>query len=112
MPAETFTWSVRTEAQGDGSFLVAEAKFGDGYRQTSPDGLNNESQTWIISRVGRSAVVGPILTFLRAHKGGNSFLWTPPLGVAGYYLCKTYSIVAHGNDVHTLSATFEQTFQP
>ncbi|WP_211195175.1 phage tail protein [Stenotrophomonas maltophilia] len=110
--ADVFTWCVRTEITGTGDFLVKEARFGDGYRQTSADGLNNESQQWPISIVGRESKVGPALAFLRARQGAVSFLWTPPLGVQGYYLCKTYTLTPHGNGVYTLAATFEQTFQP
>lgn len=110
--ADVFTWCVRTEITGTGDFLVKEARFGDGYRQTSADGLNNESQQWPISLVGREPKIRAALDFLRARKGGVSFLWTPPLGDQGYYLCKTYSATPHGNGVFTLTATFEQTFQP
>lgn len=110
--AEVFAWPVRTGVSGGGEFLVSEARFGDGYVQTSPDGLNNESQSWPIAIVGRQEKVGPVLEFIRAHQGGTSFLWTPPLGVQGLYLCKTYEVLPHGGGVYTLSATFEQTFQP
>lgn len=110
--ADEFTWCVRTDSTGSGSFDVKEARFGDGYRQTSADGLNNETQQWPISIVGREAKVLPALAFLRARRGAVSFLWTPPLGVQGLYLCKNYNINGHGNGVFTLSATFEQTFQP
>jgi phage-related protein len=109
---DVFTWSVRTDVQGQGSFAVQEARFGDGYRQTVGDGLNNESQTWPVSLVGREAYIRPVLEFLRARKGAISFYWTPPLGEQGFYLCTAYTINAHGAGVYTLTATFEQTFQP
>lgn len=110
--AEVFTWCVRTEINGTGDFLVREARFGDGYRQTAADGLNNETQQWPVTLVGRADKIGAALTFLRERKGAVSFLWTPPLGVQGLYLCTSYSLTPHGGGVYTLSATFEQTFQP
>lgn len=110
--ADEFTWCVRTEITGTGTFATRSAQFGDGYQQNASEGLNNESQQWPISMVGRASKVGPALEFIRARKGAVSFLWTPPLGEQGLYLCKTYNITAHGNGVFTLSATFEQTFQP
>lgn len=110
--AEVFTWCVRTDINGSGEFNVKQAQFGDGYRQTSADGLNNETQQWPISIVGRQPKVGPALEFLRERQGAVSFLWTPPLGVQGLYLCRTYNITPHGNGVFTLNAVFEQTFQP
>lgn len=109
---EVFTWCVRTDTTGAGEFDVKQAQFGDGYRQTASEGLNNEAQQWPVSIVGRESKVGPALAFLRARKGAVSFLWTPPLGVQGLYLCRAYNITVHGNGVFTLSATFEQTFQP
>ncbi len=110
--AEVFSWCVRTEITGTGEFSVREARFGDGYRQTTSEGLNNESQQWPISLVGREDKVGPALAFLRARRGAVAFLWTPPLGEQGLYLCRNYTLVPHGAGVYTLSATFEQTFQP
>ncbi|WP_329767987.1 phage tail protein [Stenotrophomonas muris] len=109
---ETFDWPVRVGVQGSGRFAVLSASFGDGYSQTAADGLNNERQQWPVSFVGYGADIAPILAFLRARKGAESFLWTPPLGQQGLYTCKEYNVTAHGNDAHTLSATFEQTFQP
>lgn len=110
--ADVFTWCVRTEITGTGTFDVASARFGDGYQQTAAQGINNESQEWPVSIVGREAKVAPALAFLRARRGAVSFLWTPPLGVQGFFLCKSYNLTPHGNGVYTLSATFEQTFQP
>ncbi|RRU23571.1 phage tail protein [Stenotrophomonas sp. 278] len=110
--AEEFTWCVRTEINGTGTFSVREAKFGDGYSQAASEGINNEEQQWPISIVGRAAKVQPALEFIRAHQGARSFLWTPPLGAQGLYRCKTYNLIPHGNGVFTLNATFEQTFQP
>lgn len=110
--AEVFNWCVRTDVVGTTDFLTKEARFGDGYRQTSADGLNNETQQWPVSIVGRADKVRLARDFLRAHRGAVSFLWTPPLGEQGLYLCKTYNLQAHGGGVYTLSATFEQTFQP
>ncbi|HGM7097124.1 phage tail protein [Stenotrophomonas maltophilia] len=109
---ERFEWPVRVGTQGQGSFVVKGAPFGDGYTQRSPDGLNNETQKWPVSFVGYEAQIKPILAFLRARKGAESFLWTPPLGEEGLYVCTEYSPTGHGGDLFTLAATFEQTFQP
>ncbi|MBO9859228.1 phage tail protein, partial [Xanthomonas sp. A1809] len=51
--AEVFTWPVRTEASGNVTLAVRAAQFGEGYRQTSPDGINPKRQSWNISRVGK-----------------------------------------------------------
>lgn len=109
--AEVFTWAVRTEASGNVTLAVRGAQFGDGYRQTSADGINPKRQSWNISRVGKEELITQIIAFLDAH-AGRSFLWTPPLSVQGYYQCAAYNPVAHGGGNYTLSATFEQHFQP
>lgn len=110
--AEEFTWCVRTETTGTGTFDTRSAKFGDGYEQAAAEGINNERQQWPVSLVGKESKIEPALAFLRARRGATSFLWTPPLGAQGLYRCNTYSLTPHGNGVFTLNATFEQTFQP
>ncbi|MGY4892385.1 UNVERIFIED_CONTAM: phage tail protein [Xanthomonas axonopodis] len=109
--AEVFAWPVRTEASGNVTLAVRAAKFGDGYQQTSADGINPKTQIWNVSRVGKEELIAKIIAFLDAH-AGRSFLWTPPLSVQGYYQCKSYNPVAHGAGNYTLTATFEQHFQP
>ena len=113
---DVFTWKVLATASGEGEFAVNEARFGDGYSQAVAQGINNEKQTWNVTfhgrkRTGVFGILDP-LNFLRARKGSISFFWTPPLGVQGYYRCKRYSIRDEGGGHFTVSATFEQNWQP
>lgn len=110
--ADLFTWQGQLGAQGSADFRVLEAKFGDGYAQVVDDGLNTEVQNWPLSFSGKEAYVQPILAFLRSHKGGKSFRWTPPLGTEGLYRCKGYGLVPLGKGLYTLTATFQQYFAP
>lgn len=110
--AEIFTWSPMIEPQGSGKFRTRSAQFGDGYKQQVADGLNVESQSWPLTFRGSEAYVAPILAFLRARKGSQSFYWTPPLGVQSLFTCAEYGVTAHGGGHYTLTATFEQSFQP
>jgi phage-related protein len=113
---DTFTWKVTTAASGTGDFAVRESKFGDGYSQIVPAGINNEAQTWNVELIGRDRAgnygVRDPLAFLRARKGGTSFFWKPPLGVQGYYVCKGYGIRDVGGGLFSLTAKFEQVFYP
>lgn len=113
---DVFNWKVLATASGGGEFAVNESKFGDGYSQTVPQGLNNEFQNWSVTFAGRkrTGVFGVLdpLNFIRARKGGISFFWTPPLGVQGYYQCRRYSIRDEGGGLYTVTCEFKQVFQP
>lgn len=108
----TFTWKHNTKPSGDVTFRVLKAQFGDGYKQTVADGINNKSQDWPLTFTGLSTTIAPILAFLDARMGYQSFYWTPPLGTQGYYKCEKYAMRHLGGDSYEISATFEQSFQP
>lgn len=109
---DTFNWPVRIGAQGDETFRVREARFGEGYRQASPDGPNNDVQNWSVSFIGVKADAQAVVDFLRSHQGATSFYWTPPLGTQGYYKCGGFKPTALGGDVYQVDMTFEQDFKP
>jgi len=77
---QTFTWSPTSEPTGEEQFRVMTAQFGDGYKQTAGDGINNTAQSWPVQFVGSAAYITQIRDFLRAHGGVKPFFWTPPLG--------------------------------
>ena len=58
------------------------------------------------------ANVDPALAFIRARKGYESFVWTPPKGVAGLYRCKSYTPRDQGGGFFTLTMEFEQVYAP
>jgi len=108
----TFTWKHDAKPTGTKTFRVLKAQFGDGYEQTAADGINNASQSWPLTFTGRSARIAQIEAFLDARAGAQSFLWTSPRMVQGYYKCPSYESRHLGSDVWQLSATFNETFQP
>ncbi len=104
--------------QGAGSFALRTAKFGEGYVQDAGAGPNNESQVWPVAwTLGQTDAVA-LMAFLRAHGQGQTFFWTPPLGVQGYYVCTKYGITplvgnpVPGMGVYTITAQWEQRFKP
>lgn len=109
---DTFTWEVTSEASGGGEFVTSDAKFGDGYRQIAPLGINNDVQKWSVTFIGFDYEVEPVLAFIRDKAGAESFFWTPPLGVEGYYVCKSYKPVNAGGKVFRLHMELEQVFFP
>lgn len=113
MATETFTWQpAGPGAQGDIDLRVREAKFGDGYSQAVPDGINNKVQQWPLKFVGDRDTIKAIASFLDRHAGATSFYWTPPLGEQGFYKAAKYSSGPEAKGVYSLSATFQQVFRP
>lgn len=99
-------------AQGTTRFNVTEIVFGDGYVSSFGNGLHNKFQVWPMTWKGTVAEITPIRDFFDAHAGYKKFLWTPPLGVQGYYVVKEYSPLVEAAGNAQITATFEQRFAP
>jgi phage-related protein len=112
--ALTFGWAPTVAGStGTATALVRSAQFGDGYQQRAADGLNNVSSAFNLQWVGDASKIGAILAFLRARGGAESFLWTPPLwDDAGLFYCETWTEPVKDGKTYTITATFQQTFQP
>lgn len=110
--AETFTWLPRADPDGEFTFATRAVQFGDGYSQAVGEGINTQAQSWPLTFSGKAAYIAPIKAFLEARGGHESFLWTPPLGTAGYYRCTGFRLRDRGADRYVLTATFQQVFQP
>lgn len=110
---ETFTWEVSVGTSGRALHRARKAQFGDGYSQHAGDGINAKVQTWNVVRVCTNETdKDAIEAFLDARAGYESFFWTPPGGSQGYYLCESYDTNPLGADAYTITATFQQVFQP
>ncbi|WNL45962.1 phage tail protein [Dyella sp. BiH032] len=109
---EVFGWIPQVEPQGQTTFRVRSAQFGDGYTQTVTDGINNRVDSWPLSFDGDGSYVSPIKDFLDRHAGAASFQWTPPLGAPALFRCAGYTLVPRAAGYYTLSATFQQVFAP
>ena len=109
---ETFRWAPAPQAQGDTTFAVRKASFGDGYVQAVANGINNRSESWPLTFVGDYVKITAIKAFLDARGGSQSFYWTPPMGTQTLFRCEKYSRIMHSGMVCTLMATFEQSFTP
>lgn len=105
----TFTWTPDFGATESFEANVNEAKYGDGYVQRTPIGLNNVDVTREVSFTLRTkAEVDAISTFLESQMGANPFDWTPPGEATRYYVCKTWKKVRQTDGDCSLTATFER----
>ena len=109
--ADRFTWCPTNQSRGTVTGSVRRAQFGDGYAQSSADGINPISSSWNVEFVGTKERIQEINNFLRSHVG-KSFIWDEPLVGDGYFLCKDFNPTPNGNRLWTITATFEQTYQP
>lgn len=108
--AESRTSSVSVNAR------VQETRFGDGYVQAAPDGLNAIDEAWDLVFDGvDDAIANAIETFLRARGGAEPFDWTPiwasgnaPIKV----VCKGWRRSRAEPGISNLTATFERRFTP
>lgn len=107
---DTFRWQATSQSSGSATASVRRAKFGDGYSQQTAEGINSVARKYQVSFVATKAVIAEIIAFLDAH-AGTSFLWAGPWGM-GLYYCDTYTDSHLGGLTYSVTATFEQTFQP
>lgn len=110
-----FTWRGQVETSGTGQFNMFSSKFGDGYSQDVPNGMNNETQKWnvkVSSKGGAGRAFQQALDFIRAQRG-QPFQWKAPnTSALGWYKCQNYSQNDGGGDYWTLTMDFEQAYAP
>lgn len=109
----TFTWLPSHPFDQDESPRVRVTKFGDGYEARQDEDLNTNPFVFPLVFANRDITESTaIIAFLRARGAKESFDWTPPGEAAGKYVCRSWkrSRTAPGNI--SISATFEQVFEP
>ncbi|HEL4856770.1 TPA: phage tail protein [Stenotrophomonas maltophilia] len=107
---DTFSWVPTRTGGGTANSVVRRAKFGDGYSQSTPDGLNARWRSYQLTFTGSQQRIDQIIEFLDAHVG-RSFYWQSPRGLLLFH-CDTHSEPLPTGLVHSITVTFEQTFQP
>ena len=111
-----FDWAESPSSSHAPVASVLATRFGDGYEQRAPDGLNPVRQVWdLVFNACDVVVANEIDAFLRPILGGiGTFDWTPPAQtVALKFKCSSFrrSLTQQLGE-HNLSATFEQVFEP
>lgn len=107
----TFIWLPSYNGtSSDTTPKVRMAQFGEGYSQRVGDGINNIRRSWSVSFEQPKVVMDQILAFLKARAGVELFVWVPPTGVTGKWLCASWKETPVGANDYTISATFTEEF--
>lgn len=114
MAADTFTWLPSYGVSNDPQVNLITNKFGDGYAQRVPNGVNYIAGKWTLPFNNKSIAEGQaILSFLRAHAGGVWFWFSDPLsGQMVKVVCSKFPQTASAPGTVSITATFEQVFDP
>lgn len=110
----TFDWIPDFGYQQTRTPRVRSVKFGDGYEQRTPDGINNDAQKWSVKFQNRTfSESNEIVDFLSARGGWQAFDWIPPFkDDAIRVVCRDWSEETTSYNLRTINATFEQVFEP
>ena len=113
MPLQTFT-PPRPPQIGSSvqrSPRMRLAQFGDGYEQSTPDGLNADRQVWsLVWNALPHAEADLVDAFLEARGGAEAFWWTPNGASAAIKVkCRQWRR-EEGQIVDRITATFRQDF--
>ena len=112
---QVFDWCVST-ASYDLEPKIVSAKFGDGYEQRRPAGINTQHHMWTLTmRNIDGETATEVVAFLSARNGVEIFNWTPPrTSEPMNVLCPSWSLnygdmVQDGALLYTLSFKFEES---
>jgi phage-related protein len=105
-----FTWFPDASVSVETEPVVRTARFGDGYEQRVPEGINTMPEKWDLTFTGTRAEIDPIAVFLREHKGSVAFDWTTPDEVTGRFICRKWSKSRERGVKVTMSFTLEQVY--
>ncbi|WP_216358624.1 phage tail protein [Gilliamella apicola] len=105
---ETFNWDVAPNMTVRSEPRVKTIKFGDGYEQRAPDGINNKLRSYNVTLNVARSTSRQIDDFLDRHGGVTAFQWRDPHSNRILTVkCPSWSI----NLLHTtasITATFEE----
>lgn len=98
---------------------VLVAKFGDGYEQRLPDGINSIAETFSATFNNRTKEeIDDITGYFASLKGSASFTYTIPDDNASggelslKVVCETYSQMYQYDGFYSVSATFRRVYEP
>lgn len=110
----TFTWTPDFGGNRDTEPRVTRVQFGDGYEQRVPNGLNTMPAKFNLTFENREeAEKNQIIAFLKARAGVQNFNWTPPGETTPLkFVCRKWADQFVKANRYTISASFEQVFEP
>lgn len=109
----TWIWPVQVGMTRDVAPAVKSAKFGDGYEQRMPAGINTRPRSYAITLVGIPADLDAAEAFLASCNGVSAFDWTPPGDAAGKFVARKWTLTYDGTAGigGSLTSTFEEVFE-
>lgn len=91
---------------------VRQISFGDGYEQRATFGINRQPRVWSLSFLARDSTdSAAIIAFFQARGGVENFSWTPPVGLIGKWICRSWNQTIVSNNISNIDATFEEVFE-
>lgn len=91
---------------------VRQMAFGDGYEQRASFGINRQPRLWSLNfRARDNTDAAAIIAFFEARGGVENFSWTPPVGGAGKWVCRSWNRAIVGYNLSDIDATFEEVFE-
>ena len=109
----TFTFTPSFTASLEEQPIIRRVKFGDGYEQRLPYGLNTQPKKWSLQFLNRTDTErNNILTFLRARGAAESFDWTDPNSYVGKWICAQWNTSQESCNFNKITATFQEVFEP
>lgn len=114
MALEIFDWVPTYGAELGVTPALLTAKFGDGYSQDTPDGINNQMEVWGLTFTKFPDVADDIINFLKRQAGAKRFWWTPPRypEPLKWVTSGKFGKVETNAGYVTVTVTFEQRFDP
>lgn len=93
---------------------VRVVRFGDGYEQRLAYGVNTQPKNWSLTwSASSNSDADAIEAFWEARGAVESFDWTPIGDTTSYkFVCRQWQRQHQYADINTITATFEQVFEP
>ena len=103
---------IPQDAQREIKPALFTAKFGDGYEQNTPQGLNFKPEKWTLQFRFQSRADGDAMQdFLDSYGAYQAFTWRSPRGPNPIrVLCQDWTDTSKPGAVFSLQATFRQVF--
>jgi phage-related protein len=110
MSLSTFTWIPDLGARKALTVSKNVAKFGDGYEQRSPKGINHVFETWTLTFTANHSAIALIQNFLEGVIEITSFKWRTPEGKDIVAVAENYSVDRSMQGLRRMSVEFRQVF--
>ncbi|OQS10058.1 hypothetical protein B0T37_10435 [Chromobacterium violaceum] len=109
--AETFTWRPAFGASASVHPAVTTSRFGDGYAQRVPSGINTMPVKLSLPFNNLSRASADALeSFLARHAGVRWFWYSHAGRPAAKFICSEWQRINQDRDADSITCSFEQVF--